>query len=169
MDHVGGLSRILKESPHKIEALAHKDERPYIQGEQLPIKMKQSSCTRVRNTMPAEQLEKLKMIYQNKVDKAVSDGEELPYNGGIIIIHTPGHTPGHISLFLKESKILITGDALNVVDGKLLGPTPQFTFNMYMALNSLKKLAQYDIETLICYHSGLYKHQVNRSIAELAR
>lgn len=162
LDHVGSLTRILKESPHKIAVLAHEQEKPYIQGEQLPIKIAQSK------TIPEEQLEKIKLIYGNKVDRMVTDGEELPCCGGMIVIYTPGHTPGHISLFLKESKILITGDAMNVVDGKLLGPAPQFTFDMAMAVNSLKKLTPYEIETVICYHGGLYKGHVNRRIAELA-
>jgi hypothetical protein len=54
MDHVGSLTAILKESPQKIEVLAHEKERPYIQGEKLPIKMAQSS------SIPEERLEKIK-------------------------------------------------------------------------------------------------------------
>jgi glyoxylase-like metal-dependent hydrolase (beta-lactamase superfamily II) len=162
LDHVGGLSRILKESPHKIEVLAHEQEKPYIQGEQLPIKVAQSK------TIPEEQLEKIKMIYGNKVDKTVNDGEQFSCCGGIEIIHTPGHTPGHISLYLKESKTLITGDALNISDGHLVGPVPQFTFDMDIAIQSLQKLIRYDIKKVICYHGGLYEGQINQRIAELA-
>jgi len=33
------------------------------------------------------------------VDKTLEDGEELPFCGGITVIHTPGHTPGHICLY----------------------------------------------------------------------
>lgn len=48
------------------------------------------------------------------VDKATSvkPGDILPWCGGIEIIDTKGHMPGHISLYLKEFKTLITGDAL---------------------------------------------------------
>jgi len=49
-----------------------------------------------------------------EVDMVLTDGEELAYCGGIIVIHTPGHTPGHICLYHKESKTLIVGDGLNV-------------------------------------------------------
>jgi glyoxylase-like metal-dependent hydrolase (beta-lactamase superfamily II) len=38
------------------------------------------------------------------VDKQVKDGDLIKSLKGI---HTPGHTPGHISLFLKDKKILL--------------------------------------------------------------
>jgi len=31
LDHIGGLPEILRSSVHKVEVLAHKEERPYIQ------------------------------------------------------------------------------------------------------------------------------------------
>jgi glyoxylase-like metal-dependent hydrolase (beta-lactamase superfamily II) len=55
-----------------------------------------------------------------------------------------------------------------VADGRLLGPDPQYTLDMNSAMKSLKKLTHYDIETVICYHGGLYKGNANRRIAELA-
>jgi glyoxylase-like metal-dependent hydrolase (beta-lactamase superfamily II) len=37
-------------------------------------------------------------------------------------IHSPGHTPGHISLYRREDGVLITGDAVLTVDlNSLLG------------------------------------------------
>ncbi|MHB8917724.1 MAG: hypothetical protein ACYC4H_06845 [Desulfocucumaceae bacterium] len=48
-------------------------------------------------------------------------------------------------------------------------PAPPFTnLDTGAALKSLKKLTRYDIETVICYHGGLYKDSPNRRIAELA-
>ncbi|MDF2959561.1 MAG: hydrolase [Paenibacillus sp.] len=102
------------------------------------------------------------------VDRCLADGEELPYCGGITVIHTPGHTPGHISLYHKPSKTLIAADALIVADGQLLGPHPQYSLDIDTAVKSLKKLLHYDIEAVICYHSGLYRGNVNGRIAELA-
>ena len=39
-------------------------------------------------------------------------GDRLDVAGGLRVVHTPGHTPGHISLLHEESRLLITGDAL---------------------------------------------------------
>jgi glyoxylase-like metal-dependent hydrolase (beta-lactamase superfamily II) len=43
---------------------------------------------------------------------ALADGEVLPVSGGLRVVHTPGHSPGHISLLIEETGTLITGDAL---------------------------------------------------------
>jgi glyoxylase-like metal-dependent hydrolase (beta-lactamase superfamily II) len=43
---------------------------------------------------------------------ALSDGDLLPVAGGLRVVHTPGHSPGHVSLLVEESRTLITGDAL---------------------------------------------------------
>ena len=36
----------------------------------------------------------------------------LPVAGGLRVVHTPGHSPGHVSLLLEATGTLITGDAL---------------------------------------------------------
>jgi glyoxylase-like metal-dependent hydrolase (beta-lactamase superfamily II) len=43
---------------------------------------------------------------------ALTDGEVLPVSGGLRVVHTPGHSPGHISLLVEPTGTLITGDAL---------------------------------------------------------
>jgi glyoxylase-like metal-dependent hydrolase (beta-lactamase superfamily II) len=43
---------------------------------------------------------------------ALTDGDVLPVSGGLRVVHTPGHTPGHVSLLVEASGTLITGDAL---------------------------------------------------------
>lgn len=174
MDHIGSLSSVVRESKHKVEVLAHEDERPYIDGEKRPIKMTPERMAQMEEQMkslPEDKRNAMKAMYANlstKVDTLLHDGDELPYCGGIKVIHTPGHTPGHICLYLKKYKTLITGDALNAPEGQLQGPNPVFTYNMEEAVNSLKKLTQYDIQTAICYHGGVVNHNVNERIAELA-
>lgn len=172
IDHVGSLLSIQKELPNRIEVLAHMEEKAYIQGEKLPVKVAQLQSQ--LNSLPKEMkvlYEKMKAFYEtnkSNVSKTITDGEELPYCGGITVIYTPGHTPGHICLYLKHYKILIAGDTLNVEDG-LLVQAAQFTnFDMDLSIKSLNKLTKYDIETVICYHGGLYKGNANKRIAELA-
>ena len=180
MDHIGSLSAILHECAamklQKVEVLAHEGEIPYIQAEQPPLRMVQIGAQ--LDAMPEERRGPMKALYENlkanyqnfkaNVDKAVSDGEELPCCGGITVIYTPGHTLGHICLYLKRNKTLIAGDAMNV-EGGLLVSAPLFTlYDKDLAAKSLKKLTQYDIETVICFHGGIYKDNPNQRIAELA-
>lgn len=51
------------------------------------------------------------------VDKELVDGEVLPVAGGLRVVHTPGHSPGHVSLLHEPSGVLITGDAIFNVRG----------------------------------------------------
>ncbi|SFA75685.1 Metallo-beta-lactamase superfamily protein [Cohnella sp. OV330] len=51
------------------------------------------------------------------VNQIIADGDEIPVLGGVVVIHTRGHTPGHISLYLKQSKTLIAGDAFMIEEG----------------------------------------------------
>lgn len=177
LDHIGGLPTILSAASQKVEVLANEVEKPYIQGDKRLVKLTPEVMANLDSFIPAgvpeEQRKAFKATFENPpkapVDRVVRDGEELPYCGGIIVINTPGHTPGHISLYHKQSKTLIAGDAMVVDSGQLLASRPQFTFDMKLALQSLEKLAQYDIETVICYHGGLYQDQVNQRIAELAK
>jgi glyoxylase-like metal-dependent hydrolase (beta-lactamase superfamily II) len=175
LDHIGSLPSILSDSPQAIEVLANEVEKPYIQGEKKLLKITPETIAKAMASLPdqvpAEWRKAFKAVLENppksEVNKTVVDGENLPFCGGITIINTPGHTPGHISLYHKRSKTLIAADAMIVVDGQLLRPDPEHTHDMDLAIQSLKKLTQYDIETVICYHGGLYKDRVNQRILEL--
>jgi glyoxylase-like metal-dependent hydrolase (beta-lactamase superfamily II) len=177
MDHTGGLSAMLRASPHPIEVLAHEEEVPYIEAERPPLRLLQLEAQMA--AMPEPQRSQIKVFYDGlrvsypnhraQVDRKVADGEELPDCGGITVIHTPGHTPGHICLYLKPSRTLVAGDALTVRGSTLQPPLPSTVLDPQAARESLLKLARYDIEAVICYHGGLYRGDAGGRIAELAR
>ncbi len=176
IDHIGCLSAILAASPVKIEVLCQEQEKEFVQGERAPIKasgMKMEKLGEQLDSLNEAHREAIKKIFANfkdlasPVDKTLAKNELLPFCGGITVIHTPGHTPGHISLYLQESKTLIAGDALFVEDG-ILVPAPEFlNFDPPQAKLSLKKFLAFDIKRVICYHGGLYSHDVNKRILEL--
>ncbi|MCW0211941.1 MAG: MBL fold metallo-hydrolase [Pseudonocardia sp.] len=58
------------------------------------------------------------------VAEHLTDGQVLPVGGGLRVVATPGHSPGHISLLHEDTKVLITGDALFNVLGVRLSPRP---------------------------------------------
>jgi glyoxylase-like metal-dependent hydrolase (beta-lactamase superfamily II) len=43
------------------------------------------------------------------VDDTLSEGDEI---AGMQVLHTPGHTPGHLAFYSPERGILISGDAI---------------------------------------------------------
>ena len=96
----------------------------------------------------------LKRVQPVPVDVEVKDGDVLDWCGGCIVLATPGHTPGHTSLYLQEFQTLITGDAIALEDGTPVIANPQFTLNLEQAQESMQKLLEYGAKELICYHGG---------------
>lgn len=118
---------------------------------------------RQQMTAMYESLKANYMKLKANVDLIVEDGDELPYCGGITVIHTPGH----LCLYHKPSKTLVAGDALNVEGGMLVHAPLLTCLDKEQYAVSLKKLTMFDIRNVICYHGGLYTDDPNRRIMEL--
>ncbi|TVX94367.1 MBL fold metallo-hydrolase [Paenibacillus agilis] len=177
LDHIGSLPDIIKESEQNIEVLSSPFEQPYIQGDKPLLKLTPEAIKQAQASLPPQLPEQWRSAFifmlknppRAQVHRTLQDGEQLPCCGGITVIPTPGHTPGHISLYHQPSKTLIAGDAMVVTEGQLFGPDEMHTLDLRTAYNSLHQLTQYDIDTVICYHGGMYTGAANRRIAELAR
>ncbi len=159
LDHIGGLPG-LRAQNDALKVWAHTLEKPYVEGEKKLVKISKD-ITDGLNQMPEHIKKALMHVFENPptsaVNETLADGEVLPICGGITVIHTPGHTPGHICLYLSDSKTLIAGDALTAKDGTLFGPVPEHATDIVQSRESLKKLLSYDIERVVCYHGGLIK------------
>ncbi len=177
MDHIGSLSQIIHEAESEIMLMAHQEERPYIECDLPPVRLKQmeaaagsmTGAAREQLSTLTENLKKSYRMFKANVDKTIEDGEVLPFCGGITCIYTPGHTPGHMTYYLNKWKLLIAGDILQVMDGSL-EKCPEFTIlDKAAAAASLKKLGHYEIEKVVCYHGGLFHGDAVQRIAEIAR
>lgn len=168
IDHIGSLPEILQASSKQIDVYAHELDKPYIEGTFPLIK---TDPERMDKEAWASLPKEMQLLYTNppncKVDYSLEDGQELPYCGGIQVIHTPGHTPGHVSLYIKKSKTLVAGDAMICVDGSLQGPVQRTTLDMNAALASLEKYLNFDIESVICYHGGICMNAPKEQIQNL--
>jgi len=174
IDHIAGIKGILFEKP-EVMVLAHEADKPYIQGDKKVKRLNSKFMERIKDLPEEEQLKIVDMFENSnvKVNTTLTDGEMLPYCGGITVIHTPGHTPGHICLYHQRSKTLIAGDAMNILHGELVGPNEdpmsEDGVNANDAINSLKKLTDYDIKNIITYHGGLFNDSPNDKIKDVIR
>ncbi|HZG58631.1 MBL fold metallo-hydrolase [Paenibacillus sp.] len=171
MDHIGSLAALQRAYPH-IEVVAHEREKPYLEGTAKSLRLEQAEA--MLGAMPdsarpqAEQfIRLLQSIEPARVDRTVADGERLPWFGGMEIVPTPGHMPGHISIYLPAEKTLIAGDAVVVEDGRLNLANPQFALDMEEAVRSVRKLLDYDIERLICYHGGELRGGIKEALLDV--
>lgn len=169
-DHMGALKEIKERYPF-VQILCSKEEAPYITGQRKSLRLQQAEA--IQDTLPESEKEG-GMQFQSfiaalqKVDihdvRIINRGDILPFCGGIEVVDTKGHMPGHISLYVKKDKTLIAGDALVVEDEELCMAMPQFILNVQDAQDSIRKLLNYDIKTIICYHGGLYKFDIQNSL-----
>lgn len=170
IDHIGGASEIVQETG--AEVLAHAADVPYIQGEQQLIKFDPKRIESMLQNLPEERREAARRLFSSpprvRVDRKLKDGDELPQHGGLSIVHTPGHSPGHISIFVRSHGLLISGDALRLENGVLVGPSPQATPDMKTAMESVGKLATLSVDRVLCYHGGLSPAGAADRIREIA-
>lgn len=80
----------------------------------------------------------------------VGDGDEVL---GMVVVTTPGHTPGHVAVFDADSAVLVAGDALtNTIDGVLSGSLPEVTVDPAAAADSVRKLAALEPRVILVGH-----------------
>ncbi|MGD0032693.1 MBL fold metallo-hydrolase [Paenibacillus illinoisensis] len=167
IDHIGNLGALLDAIPG-LEVWAHADEIPYIKGEKPLIKFTPERRAMLPAPVLAQADQLLSQLPEIEISRVLEDGDMLPLQGGIQVIHTPGHTPGHICLYFRESEFLLAADELRVVDDELVGPAPPATPDMPEALRSLKRLTGLKLNKVLCYHGGEYTNEPSEYIAKLA-
>ena len=146
-DHVGALEALVEK--WDIPIFAHELELPYLTGQrnypEPNTKAHGGLVPDIARFFPNHGID-----LGDKVQPLPADGT-VPYMPGWQWIHTPGHTPGHISLFREDDRFLIAGDAFVGVKQESLykvltqkqeisGPPAYFTTDWNAARDSVRKL-----------------------------
>lgn len=146
LDHVGGLPELKKIIPAKV-AVHRADLSDNESGLPYPRRIR-----KLMRIPPISILRPLVYAKPSEVDIQLKGGEVLEPLGGLEVIHTPGHTPGSISLFSRKKELLIVGDALNNRHRDIRLPPKDISSNLPQAIDSIKRLGRLDFETLCCGH-----------------
>ncbi len=146
-DHVGALHELLK--TWKVQVYAHPLELPFLTGK--------TAYPPAEPAVGGGLMSSLSFLYPHqpinlgtKVHALAKDGS-LPKMPDWMYVHTPGHTPGHISLYRGRDKVLIAGDAFVTTQAesaiavlsnekKISGPPKYFTPNWVSAALSVRNL-----------------------------
>ncbi len=98
-------------------------------------------------------------------DIRVEDGHVLQVGAlHLKLVHTPGHTAGHLCILIPEEKLLFSGDNVLGVGTAAISPPPHGDMAQYVA--SLKKMQALEAELLAPGHGPLVK-EPHRKIQEL--
>lgn len=159
-DHMGAAAAFKAAYP-QVRILASAEEAAMISATRKPLRLTQAE--HLQELLPPDQkafgeefLKLLRSVEPVAVDETLEGGQALDCCDDCFVVATPGHSPGHISLWLPSHGTVIAGDAIALEDGRPVIANPQFTLDMKSAEASLEKLLALDAHTIICYHGGAY-------------
>jgi glyoxylase-like metal-dependent hydrolase (beta-lactamase superfamily II) len=158
-DHVGSIGKLSSE--WKVPVYAHYMELPYLMGK--------SSYPPPDPTVGGGMMAWVAKVYPNSPINIESIVTVLPEDGVVPFLnewkylHTPGHAPGHISLFRETDRLLIAGDAFVTTKQesaiavflqteKVSRPPAYFTYDWDAAYQSVEKLAMLNPQTVATGH-----------------
>lgn len=160
-DHMGSAAELRRLNP-RLKIYASELETPHIEQTITPARLEQALSFQA--ALPIEKqheglafIETLRRVDPVKVDIRLQDKAHLDWCGGVDVIFTPGHTPGHMSLFVEKENAVIVGDAMVIENGMLSLANPHFTIDIEKAKTSMKQLLNMRAKTYYCYHGGFYK------------
>jgi glyoxylase-like metal-dependent hydrolase (beta-lactamase superfamily II) len=175
-DHVGSLETLAAE--WDVPVYAHKLEHPYLNGE--------ASYPPADPTVGGGLMALLSPLYPTRpVDvsprlQALPDDHSVPDMPGWPWLHTPGHSPGHVSLWRSADRLLIAGDAFVTTRqesvysavtqaAEMHGPPMYFTPDWPSARQSVLNLAALGPDTVVTGHGQAMRGPEMRSaLGELA-
>src|SRR5205823_1991286 len=130
----------------------HPLDAPIVRGERSsPPAAKPNALTRFIE--PIAERRGLTHLEPAGVDREIADGDLLPILGGLRVLHTPGHTAGHVSLLAPSRRLLMVGDAAGSLFGRVGLPLGVYTEDMTEARRSVRKLAEVDFD-VACFGHG---------------
>ncbi len=168
-DHLCGLSN-LKKLNKNLKIFCGEHEHRSVSGHTKSERLIQAE--NLLNIMPEEHksnalefIKKLKSIKRFNIDGTFTDNEI--FEKELIIVHTPGHTKGHISIYHTEDRTLIAGDAIVIENDEFNIANPNFTLDLETAIKSVEKIKKLNPERIICYHGGVAESGIDEKLTKL--
>jgi glyoxylase-like metal-dependent hydrolase (beta-lactamase superfamily II) len=103
-DHAGGLKHMQGETGARV--MCHPTDAPFARAGHAPPRDRRNFTARILGMLPGNSFAPC------EIDEEIADGQLLDIAGGLRVVHTPGHTMGHVALLHESSGVLIVGDSL---------------------------------------------------------
>ena len=156
-DHIGGLAALKQVSGASVyaskleaEAIGIGRSSRQLKPEKLQHKIMYALANRFAKTAPAQ------------VDGFLLGGQMLDMLGGLQVVDTPGHTPGHISFFAPTAGILFTGDSMVSDDNGLYRSVKDNTWDHAKAIESVRKQALLGASIVCPGHGPVIRDAVSK-------
>lgn len=165
LDHVGSLAAVKAATGAHI--IASVFEKEHLEGKKMLCSMRREG--------PGGKLFKIILFFMEKyiqryspvlVDKPCGSDTGIHTVAGLEIIETPGHSPGSLSFYHRDKKLLFTGDALSGVTTLRL-PLKAGCSDYARALASVQRIAALDVATYLFGHGDPVRGAAGGRLREL--
>jgi glyoxylase-like metal-dependent hydrolase (beta-lactamase superfamily II) len=95
------------------------------------------------------------------VEEKLSDGDVIPLLGGIQVVHTPGHSAGHVALLLPSEGVLIAADLCSHVVGLAYSTLYE---DQALGRQSILKASHLSFDTAVFGHGRPLRGQANQQL-----
>ena len=158
VDHFGGLAGLQKASSARtyasqIEADAIAQGKSSREINPTGFSLRRLLFTVLRPFMKAPPVQ---------VDEIIAEGQILPVLGGLQVVETRGHTPGHISLFAPSVSVLFCDDSMVADQKGLHGSRAGITWDETKARASERKQAALGARIVCSGHGPVVQDAVGR-------
>jgi glyoxylase-like metal-dependent hydrolase (beta-lactamase superfamily II) len=149
IDHVGGMRQIAATTGAPIQIGAAEREAAQTGQSPYAAKLERPGIRRIAR--------RLSSFEPFPIERTLVEGDDIGF--GFTVIDTPGHAPGHISLWRPQDRTLLAGDVIagmSPLTGRrasLYAPPNVFSINADLHLVSARRLAALEPDT-VCFGHG---------------
>ena len=163
-DHVGGLARLKAATGARVYASAIEAEAIAAGHASRPFRhasrpFKPSNLLRKLVFSITGHLVKPRPV---QVDEILADGQVLPVLGGLRVVETAGHTPGHVSFFAPSAGVLFVGDSLVSEETGLRGSRGANNWDQAKADDAVRKQAALGARLVCPGHGAVVSEAVGK-------
>ena len=163
IDHIGPLSRFASDD---ITVWAHPADAAVIRGDVPPPTPASRNLIERAGVWAVENLGPKRA--SARVDRELSDGEQIPIEDGLVAYHTPGHTAGHMSFLMPSKRVLFVGDAAANYLGRLGPPVGIYNEDHDEVRKSIARIAALDFDVACFGHGRALKGDACAAFRRLA-
>ena len=159
IDHVRGAYEIKKATGARIAI--HEQDADYLSGKKRMPSPKGAIGILFRILAPFFKFTPV------EPDQRLNENDRV--GGRLTVMHTPGHTPGSISLYDEGRRLIFVGDTIRYMNGKMEGPPKSFTLDMVQATRSVGKISNLNFDVLLSGHGQPLKSpNASQKVKELS-
>ncbi len=158
-DHAGGAAETQRRTGASV--LVHERDVHFAETATTPVPVRPTLTGRIFRRLTAS------VTWEPvEVTAPLADGDTLPVAGGLRVLHTPGHTPGHVSLLHEPTGLLITGDAIWNLGGLRRAPALG-CWDVRMTERTAHVLGDLDYEIVAFTHGEEIRQRAREQVRRL--